>query len=310
MKYNEITPGRDDLDRRLDRVIRKAFPGLPLGEIYKYLRKGLIKVKKKKQKADYRLKPGDIIQTYTVLTLNSRQNTGQSLNKADILIETGNIIVVNKKIGILIHGDKSLNQQVGNYLSGKIPESLSFRPGPLHRLDRNTSGIVVFGKSLTGAREFSTMLTEGFLEKYYLGILEGKIRGAGIWTDSLIRNNEITRFASPGTGQEARTSYRTLLSNDRFSLVLFQLHTGRTHQIRAHASGHGHPLYGDKKYGSSGSPSGYFLHAWLLTCSSSDPAPFPVTAPLPDKFMKFLQKEIADKNIVDILSGERKRLSR
>ena len=172
--------------------------------------------------------------------------------------------MINKPAGIEIHGKNSITEGVIRYLEGKIPESLSFRPGPLHRLDRNTSGIVAFGKSLHGAREFSRLLKSDGIEKYYIAILDGKIPDRGKWTDILSREGLVTRIDGNSRGKKGITSFKTLFSTGELSLVLFRLHTGRTHQIRAQAGWHGHSLSGDVKYGGSRILRHYCLHAWLI----------------------------------------------
>ncbi|MBI9103459.1 MAG: RluA family pseudouridine synthase [Spirochaetales bacterium] len=337
MKYSKIEPGQDDLDRRIDRLIRKFIPQLTLGEIYKNLRTGWIRINGKKKKPDYRLKSGDIIEISDFLLTNissrgngsghipanngSPHNSPRKLMKTSqrnksslkILAETDDLLVLNKPAGVLVHGEESLEIEVGIYLKGRIPESLSFKPGPLHRLDRNTSGIISFGKSLRGSRLFSSMMQSRALEKYYLSILKGKTEPSGIWEDELVRNNGITRISGKGKGKSSKTSYQTLTSNKSASLVLMQLHTGRTHQIRAQAAGHGHPLMGDNKYGGGTEDrikNTYYLHAWLMMPVKNGQSlpPFPLSSPLPPPFQQKIRELFPQISLNNLLEEIEKKI--
>jgi 23S rRNA pseudouridine955/2504/2580 synthase len=164
----------------------------------------------------------------------------------------------------LVHGRGSLAEAVEAAYRGRVEPSLSFTPGPLHRLDRNTSGLLVFGKTLVGAREFSRLLREGRIIKIYWAILEGVLEGEETWEDALVRENRITRIAGEGEGGAgALCRIRPLAVRGGRTLGEIRLDTGRTHQIRAQAAGRGHPLAGDSKYGAR-EGGGYFLHARQL----------------------------------------------
>jgi 23S rRNA pseudouridine955/2504/2580 synthase len=205
-----------------------------------------------------------------------------------ILWESEDYLVLNKPRGALVHGAESLDEYVKAYLFEKTPPSLSFSPGPLHRLDRNTTGVLFFSKSITGARVFSEALRKRRVSKKYLALLEGKPSGAPVWRDTLSRIADgrtalIDRDAPEG--KEAETEVRPLIFQGTYTLCLVTLHTGRTHQIRAQASAHGHPLAGDKKYGGKPFPGGYVLHAAELALYEGEgPKERPallVKAPLP-----------------------------
>ena len=146
----ELITGADDGGRRLDRILRKAFPALSLSGIYRLLRKGRILVDGKPGRAQDRVLPGARIQIPGETGLSGppglypeRVSPGL-LPPPDILWEGAGLLFLNKPPGLLVHGPESLETQVLQYLRGKLPASLSFKPGPLHRLDRPTSGIIAF----------------------------------------------------------------------------------------------------------------------------------------------------------------------
>jgi 23S rRNA pseudouridine955/2504/2580 synthase len=294
----EFVSGENDKDRRLDRVLRKAMPDHPLPLLYRLLRQGLVLVDGKPAKAQYRLNCGETI----TIPLESGQNpesrptslpssansidTGFNKRQAvpDIIWQDRGLIAVNKPAGLEVHGPKSLETIVSVFLAGKLPSSLSFKPGPLHRLDKPSSGVVVFSTSLEGARLFSSLLRERKVRKTYLALVEGLVKDEETWQDELVRDFEKKKtltFKSPSTGSKtAVTVVKPLETNGKYSLITAEIHTGRTHQIRAQAAAHGHPLAGDRKYGSRG--QGYFfLHAWKLEFLE-----YSIEAPLPEAFKK------------------------
>jgi len=183
--------------------------------------------------------------------------------------------------------------------------SLSFAPGPLHRLDRNTTGLLIFPRSAVGARAFTSLLRRRKLIKRYLALLDAEARPLGEWRDKISRDNHARTSAVSEEGDEASASMRTLASAGGRSLVLVELHTGLTHQIRVQASARGMPLSGDAKYGGSPFPSGYILHA--LSLEFPEP-PFPdvprlVTAPLPASASDRLGELFGSAALAEIFTG-------
>jgi len=202
-----------------------------------------------------------------------------------------------------VHGPDSLDTQVQNYLAGYLsrPEnaSLSFKSGPLHRLDKPTSGAIVFSKSLEGARNFSAWMREGKIQKFYLAIAEGCIREKETWDNQLVRDKVrgITSVAGNTAAENAAQALTivTPLSvsgvpyKDKYTFILAQIHTGKTHQIRAQAAAHGHPLAGDRKYGGNALPrsplKSFFLHAWKMNINDM----IKISAPMPEAFAAMIQ---------------------
>ncbi|MCL2382473.1 MAG: RluA family pseudouridine synthase [Treponema sp.] len=298
-----LTAAADDNGRRLDRILRKALRGLPLSAIHRLLRQGCIRVDGETAAAAMRVQTG---QTITVSDLSQKEFTrgrtdagnasffayGQR-EKLAILFEGSGLLVLDKPSGIAVHGAHSLGEQALSYLSPKIPPSLSFKPGPLHRLDKPSSGVIAFSTSLEGARVFSAMMRERSIKKFYLALVEGTIEKAEIWRDELSRDKTLKKtFAGDKSRRQTKaaiTRVKPLARNAACTLILAEIETGRSHQIRAQAAARGHPLLGDKKYGAGRLPTsgavGFLLHAWRMEFPVLIPGvPGFIQAPIPDYF--------------------------
>ncbi|MDR0878107.1 MAG: RNA pseudouridine synthase, partial [Treponema sp.] len=226
----------------------------------------------------------------------------------DILCQLPGLLILNKPAGIAVHGPESLDTRVQGYLAGKIKPSLSFKPGPLHRLDKPTSGIIVFSLSLEGAQRFSALIRERRIKKQYLALIDGILEGPQVWEDELVRDKALHKTFIPA-GNSARgavhgavqdtppaksalTRVQPLAScfvtGKGYTLIRAEIETGRTHQIRAQAAAHAHPLTGDKKYGGSVQSGGFLLHARKLEFPGDDEehSPICITAPLPENFCR------------------------
>lgn len=266
----------NDADRRLDRVIKKMLPDVPAGLIYSALRKGRIKVNGKKVKQSYRTSADDVIQVHESIFY---QKTGsgaapassgavEKLKKMTVL-KTDNLLLLNKPAGMLTHGDESLADLLKDGLEG-IEESLSFTPAPLHRLDRNTSGLIAAGLSLKGAAAFSKLMRERKIRKYYLGLCLGTLEKELVLKNQLVRRDKKSYIdeSVQAEGPEAVTRVFPISGRNGFTLCLFRIDTGQTHQIRSQLSSAGFPLAGDSKYGGGCSNlRNYILHsyAFILT---------------------------------------------
>jgi len=280
--YQEFRAGGNDAGKRLDRVLRRMLPHVRLGDIFALLRTGRIRINGQKVGGRYRVSEQDVLQVDPrILTGGpggrtrphagrpiSQRSTGGDLSKY-ILLENEHVLCLNKPRGLSVHGPDSVEQWVLSYTADRLPKSLSFRPGPAHRLDRNTSGILFFGLSSTGAQRLATIFREGTAQKIYLAVLSGDLRTPRYWHDRLERDEQKHRTFKSPTGAEARLRVFPVLWNNAVTLVLCQLETGRTHQIRAQAAAHGHPLVGDRKYG--GGAGEYVLHAPAFILPEYDP---------------------------------------
>ena len=273
-----LQAGNDDDGRRLDRILRKALPGIPLSALHRLLRRGRILVNGRPAGAADRVAAGSVIH----IPGDAVREEGPPVPghpppaparlKIDILAEGRGLLILNKPAGQAVHGPDSLDARVQRYLEDTRSPSLSFRPGPLHRLDKPSSGLIVFSRNLEGARRFSLLLRERWLGKYYLALAEGTLKGPECWEDTLAGRGTAGTFvqgavgmtvqAPAGAGKDAVTWVRPLAHAEGHTLLLAKIGTGRTHQIRVQASLRGYPLAGDRKYGGHGKE--FFLHAWAL----------------------------------------------
>ena len=283
----ELKAGPNDNNRRLDRILRKALPDHSLSLIHRLLRQGKVLVNGKVAAPDDRVQAGSIIQIESLLTsikYKVNEKTIPPTPLPGIIWRGCGIIVFNKPAGLATHGLTSLDVLVNEHLANTLPPSLSFKPGPLHRLDKPTSGAIAFSESIDGARLFSRLLHEHRLVKTYLAIVEGHVSGRETWQDELVRDTNVQKtFATSGNGaRNAITQVSPVFANSRYSLIEARIITGRTHQIRAQAAAHGHPLAGDRKYGGLRLPgeSGFFLHAWKIEFNKNL-----IVAPLPELFL-------------------------
>ena len=177
MIFKEFSIGKDDIDRRIDRVVRKFLKTTPLTIIYKNIRSGFIRVNNKKIKNDYRMLEHDVLFIEDNF-FNKSQQSEHKFSVTSINFETvfqnDDILIINKPVGINVQAatkdDISLDKIIKDDFirSGKAEKSLSFLPGPLHRLDKNTSGLLAFSQSLIGARIFSEAFVNHSIKKTYL----------------------------------------------------------------------------------------------------------------------------------------------
>jgi len=301
----ELRAGPDDAGRRLDKVLRRLLEDSSLSAIYAALRKGAVRVNGKRAKADQRLAEGDRIALPSSLAPKDWPAPpgpppsgpgADGLEALDdiLLVATEDLLFVNKPRGLVSQGSDELEGRIRRALASKSAGSLAFVPRPLHRLDRNTTGAMAFPRSAAGARAFADLVKRRAVEKRYLALVDGEVDSPAEWLDRIARDSASRRSSVATEGASARASMRPLLTrvDGAKSLILVELHTGLTHQIRVQASSRGHPLSGDSKYGGSRFAGGYILHAFSL--GFPEP-PFPdlprrVTAPLPPSALRRLQE--------------------
>jgi 23S rRNA pseudouridine955/2504/2580 synthase len=305
-----------DEGQRLDNFLLRQCKGVPKSHIYRILRSGEVRVNSGRAAADYRIAVGDQIRI-PPLRLPAKpaeevvQKVAHASRKAElpVIFEDEAMLVLNKPAGLAVHGGSGVAWGVIEALRHQRPDARFIELA--HRLDRETSGLLLVGKKRSSLKMLHEMFRHGTADKRYLALV------AGEWTDTLRHvklalnrtltvDGERRVKVDDDEGQESHTIFRLLRRGKRFSLLEAQLKTGRTHQIRVHLAHLGFPIVGDDKYGDFALNKALqreglkrmFLHAWKIGF------PHPVSgdklnlsAPLPEELRRFLAKIEAEGGI-------------
>ncbi len=266
----EFTVNRNDAGQRLDRFAAKCAPKLPSSLLQRYFRTKDIKINGHWAKPDVRLSEGDTVRLYVPEEFfgeDPRKSERTLLStlrpNLDIVYEDENLLLVNKRPGVLCHAAKGWDAgtliariQAHVYQSGAWDpaEENSFAPALCNRIDRGTGGIVIAAKNAGALRVLDEKIRTREIDKAYLCVClgtptppEGRLEN-WLFKDAVKNQVYVKPVHEPGTSL-AVTDYTVLRSADGLSLVECRLHTGRTHQIRVQMAHSGHPLLGDGKYG-------------------------------------------------------------
>lgn len=282
MKLLKIT--ENDANQRLDKFLKKLLPNSSLSLIYKINRKNKIKVNNKREDNEYKIQIGDEIKIFLsdsefdVLTENKelvrRESTSQ-LRAEDIVYEDASILVINKNPWLIVHPwdfktkDISLIQQVHDYLWGKL-NSLTFKPSLVHRIDKDTSWIILIAKTKMSLDFLLKDLQSNKIEKYYLAIvLWEPEKDSWIIDKKLLRienaKNENKIQINEEDWQKAITHYKVIQKNIKwkYSLIECKLETWRMHQIRVHLASIWCPVLWDKTYWNTSENSYAKINYWI-----------------------------------------------
>ena len=264
----ELTVKKNDANQRLDRFVAKAVPLLPESLLQKYIRLKRIKLNGKGVKRDTRVSEGDVLSLYINDEFFEKPHEDNSYlrvgsPKVDIVYEDENILLADKKPGVLCHsaGQWDYNTLIAHiqayaYQKGewRPREENSFAPALCNRIDRNTGGIVIAAKNAEALRILNQKIRDREIDKFYLAAVLGRMNPPEGRLESFLVKDEgkkqVKVYHRPvPDGKTAITLYKTLQHRGGLSLVECELRTGRTHQIRAQFADAGCPLLGDGKYG-------------------------------------------------------------
>lgn len=283
----------DQAERRLDRFLRAMWPQVPLGAIMKAIRKGEVRIDGSKAAVDTRLEEGQVLQVPWDDDVRAGaiacRHVGRPLCSLETLYKDDYVWIVNKPAGLLTQPDiKGGDSLITRALAELGWSRRDFVPATVQRLDRNTSGIVMIAMSGPSLRHLSELIRDRAIKKIYRAVVEGDIDSGGEINLPLIKDasSNTVKIATNG-GEPALTRYRKLGKDAAVSAVEVELVTGRSHQARVHLASIGHPIAGDRKYGSKMRFKRPLLHAYSLV--------FPNDALLPESLRgKMLIARIPD----------------
>jgi 23S rRNA pseudouridine1911/1915/1917 synthase len=243
-----------DSAKRLDVFLSQKNPALSRSQIKKLIETGKVQVEGRKAKAGLRLRENEVV-TLTIPEPRRMEVEAEAI-PLKVLYEDRHLIVLDKPAGLVVHpGAGNYTGTLVNALLHRCPDLAGIggvlRPGIVHRLDKDTSGVLVVAKDDLAHRSLSDQFRKHTAERNYVGIVFGQLSGEG-QVDAPVGRHPTHRkkmSARPRKGREARTRWRVLERFRSFSLAEFRLQTGRTHQIRVHLSSIGHPILGDPLYG-------------------------------------------------------------
>lgn len=250
------TADSEDVGQRIDNYLLKTLKGVPKSMIYRLLRKGEIRVNKKRTKPDYKLQNEDIIRVAPIRIAEKDAPVSTKLNivanlESQILYEDEVIIVLNKPSGMAVHGGSGLSFGVIEAMRALRPQAKMLEL--VHRLDRDTSGCLVIAKRRSALRNLHEQLRNKNVQKFYHALVKGH------WSSKLTRvteglkkndlkSGERVVVVDNVNGKEAETRFKVIQYFENTTLIRAFPVTGRTHQIRVHCQTTGHPIACDPKY--------------------------------------------------------------
>lgn len=298
----EVSENREG--QRLDNFLLREMKGLPRAALYRLIRTGQVRVNSKRAKPTQKLVTGDRVRIPPAfLTEKSQAVPSEAvvrLLRDAVLFNDKDLLVLNKPAGLAVHSGSGLSW-------GLIDAArLAFSEPELdlaHRLDRETSGCLVLGRTRESLNRIHDLLKYGGMHKSYLGLVQGRLSQQSIEVDLPLikasgRGGERVVVVDHISGKSAHSIFTRLQSYQQADYVEVQITTGRTHQIRVHAQALGHPLAGDIKYGDKSfnkdlrvlGLNNLFLHAQRLDIPLVSGEMLLITAPLPEKLRELLDK--------------------
>lgn len=262
----------EDKGERLDAFLAQSIEGITRSRVKNSIEKGLVKVGGKEQKkSGYSLKEGDLVEISFEEPVELSA-IPQDL-PIDIVYEDEDLVVINKAQGMVTHpATGSPDGTLVNALLFHVKDLSGIngvlRPGIVHRLDKDTSGLIMVAKNDFAHLSLSTQIAEKSAKRYYIALVDGNIKeDNGIIEQPIARHHtDRKKMAVDKQGRSAKTAYKVLERFQKYTLVEYELFTGRTHQIRVHSAFKHHPVVGDPVYGGSNKfhLNGQLLHAYKL----------------------------------------------
>lgn len=286
--------------QRIDNFLIRECKGVPKSHLYKAIRSGQVRVNKGRVQAEYRVKEGDEVRIPPLRIAQSDEKRAVPAAEFPIIFEDDALIVIDKPAGVAVHGGSGVSFGVIEQMRAARPEARFLELA--HRLDKETSGLLMIAKKRSALVALHGMLKESRGKKCYLALVEGD------WVNDrqhirlplekyLTRDGE-RRVRVRADGKPAHTIVSKEARYGRYSLVKAELRTGRTHQIRVHLAASGFPIVGDEKYGNDETRAAFarqgfarmFLHAHTLDIPHPlTQEPLSLVAPLPQACSRLLE---------------------
>jgi 23S rRNA pseudouridine1911/1915/1917 synthase len=284
--------------QRLDHYLAARLPEFSRSRLQQWIKDGRVLVNGAAAKPSVELRGGETIEVEPAALPPLKAEPEQG--DLEILYEDEAVIAINKPAGIAVHaGAGAHSGTLTNRLVAHF-QTLStiggeLRPGIVHRLDKETSGVLLVARTDAAHRTLAEQFSGRTIEKTYIALVQGSTKDSGRITAPITRDpvRRTRMTAKLGAGRSALTDYKVILRYEKFTLLEVKIGTGRTHQIRVHLSNIGHPVAGDRLYGAAAHQDGkrFFLHAAKITFTSpASGQRITVEAPLPEDLETWLRE--------------------
>ena len=297
-----IEVGEEAAAQRIDNFLLRRLKGVPKSHVYRVLRSGEVRVNSARVRPEYRLQTGDRVRVPPIRTAD-RPALARP-HDFPVVHEDAALLVIDKPAGVAVHGGSGVCYGVIESLRAARPQAKFLEL--VHRLDRDTSGLLMIAKKRSALVELHRMLREGEVDKRYRAVVKGSwpadVRQVSERLHKYVTASGERRVSVQAGGMAAVTKVKRLKANERFSFLELGLLTGRTHQIRVHLSHAGHPIIGDEKYGdfalngllAKAGVKRLFLHAGALTLAHPlGGEGLALEARLPEDIAAFVRKELS-----------------
>jgi len=299
-----VTIDEEEAGQRIDNYLLRVCKGVPKSHIYRILRSGEVRVNKGRIDQLYRLVAGDLVRIPPIRIAEKTTQQAAPGAEFEVVFEDAHLLVINKPAGVAVHGGSGVSYGVIEQLRAARPQAKFLEL--VHRLDRETSGLLLIGKKRSALTNLHDQMREGSTDKRYFAAVHGdwqnKRQHVKLPLHKYTTAEGEKRVVVQAGGQEAHTIFNLLRKWQDFALLEAELKTGRTHQIRVHLASSGFPILGDEKYGDfplnkqlqkagegRGALKRMFLHAHQITFTHPDSGErMTLRAPMPAECERFL----------------------